>query len=484
MVSSVGTTSILPIANRSPARAIPLQNAYSDRVDQYDTISVHTVISNQNEQSVQNGAISPRGYGYGSLAGAAPSDSADSQMELSRAARRVDESHPTPEPTYLDPHGKVTRHVLLRRDIVERARSIGREGSLGTSGSVPPQSSGAPKPAQSLAGTARPQAGASVGPERTEADVPSAPRTISPSEDNTSDIATSSRTGTADQRDALAVENELLARKIKELERDIDRRDAAEHFGERRNADDSAAGKARVLRFASTPGGMVSSLRKELPSGVPRSSSLQGSLGREGSLQAAPPMPSLWTHPPKVEKGHRGPSDEYPDAASTAVPMARHAAARYSSDASSESKSASSTMTGAGAGDLSRGTYFVPPPRNHKWCKAHGASFSMHGRHLFGAHQGTCACCRNECPVCDHVSERDLPEQTARHNARYDSDDGSQPEQTAEHHARHSFGGAGPPSPDVAPKWLVTTAMRDASASAGRAMHEADRMRGARGTST
>ena len=61
MVSSVGTTSILPIADRSPARAIPLQNAYSDRVDQYDTISVHTAISSQNEQSVQNGAISPRG---------------------------------------------------------------------------------------------------------------------------------------------------------------------------------------------------------------------------------------------------------------------------------------------------------------------------------------------------------------------------------------------------------------------------------------
>ena len=60
MVSSVGTTSILPIADRSPARAIPLQNAYSDRVDQYDTISVHTAVSNQNEQSVQNGAISPR----------------------------------------------------------------------------------------------------------------------------------------------------------------------------------------------------------------------------------------------------------------------------------------------------------------------------------------------------------------------------------------------------------------------------------------
>ena len=60
MVSAVGTTTILPIADRSPARAIPLQNAYSDRVDQYDTISVHTVISSQNEQSVQNGAISPR----------------------------------------------------------------------------------------------------------------------------------------------------------------------------------------------------------------------------------------------------------------------------------------------------------------------------------------------------------------------------------------------------------------------------------------
>ena len=60
MVSAVGTTTILPIADRSPARAIPLQNAYSDRVDQYDTISVHTAISSQNEQSVQNGAISPR----------------------------------------------------------------------------------------------------------------------------------------------------------------------------------------------------------------------------------------------------------------------------------------------------------------------------------------------------------------------------------------------------------------------------------------
>ena len=60
MVSAVGTTAILPIADRSPARAIPLQNAYSDRVDQYDTISVHTAISSQNEQSVQNGAISPR----------------------------------------------------------------------------------------------------------------------------------------------------------------------------------------------------------------------------------------------------------------------------------------------------------------------------------------------------------------------------------------------------------------------------------------
>ena len=95
MVSAVGTTTILPIADRSPARAIPLQNAYSDRVDQYDTISVHTAISSQNEQSVQNGAISPRGYGYGSLAGAAQGDSTDSLMELSRAARRVDESHPT-----------------------------------------------------------------------------------------------------------------------------------------------------------------------------------------------------------------------------------------------------------------------------------------------------------------------------------------------------------------------------------------------------
>ena len=99
MVSAVGTTTILPIADRSPARAIPLQNAYSDRVDQYDTISVHTAISSQNEQSVQNGAISPRGYGYGSLAGAAQGDSTDSLLELSRAARRVDESHPTPEPT-------------------------------------------------------------------------------------------------------------------------------------------------------------------------------------------------------------------------------------------------------------------------------------------------------------------------------------------------------------------------------------------------
>ena len=60
MVSPIGTTTILPIEDRSPARAIPLQNAYSDRVDQYDTISVHTVISSQNEQSVQNEAISPR----------------------------------------------------------------------------------------------------------------------------------------------------------------------------------------------------------------------------------------------------------------------------------------------------------------------------------------------------------------------------------------------------------------------------------------
>ena len=60
MVASGGTANILPIADRSLARAIPLQNAYSDRVDQYDTISVHTGISSQNGQSVQNGAISPR----------------------------------------------------------------------------------------------------------------------------------------------------------------------------------------------------------------------------------------------------------------------------------------------------------------------------------------------------------------------------------------------------------------------------------------
>ena len=178
-----------------------------------------------------------------------------------------------------------------------------------------------------------------------------------------SDIASSSRTGTADQRDALAVENELLSRRIKELEKDLERRDAAERFGERRSANDSAAGKARVLRFASTPGGKVGSLGKELPTGVPRSSSLQGSLGGR-SPQEAPPMPSIWTHPPKVEKGPRGPSDEYPDAASTAVPSARQAAARSSSDASSEGKTASSTLTGAGAGDLSRGTCFVPPPRS------------------------------------------------------------------------------------------------------------------------
>ena len=55
-----GTTTKLPIEDRPPARAIPLQNAYSDRVDQYDTLSVHTVILSQNEQSVQNEAISPR----------------------------------------------------------------------------------------------------------------------------------------------------------------------------------------------------------------------------------------------------------------------------------------------------------------------------------------------------------------------------------------------------------------------------------------
>ena len=192
-------------------------------------------------------------------------------------------------------------------------------------------------------------------------------------------------------------------------------------------------------------------------------------------------MPSIWTHPPKVEKGPRGPSDEYPDAASTAVPSARQAAARSSSDASSEGKTASSTLTGAGAGDLSRGTCFVPPPRS-KWCKAHGASFSMHGRHLLGAHMATCACCRNECPVCDHVSGRDMLDRTARHDARSDSDAGSQPELTAVPSARHGSDGAGPLSINVAPKWLAATALRDSSKSAVRAMHEADRARGARGT--
>ena len=75
-----------------------------------------------------------------------------------------------------------------------------------------------------------------------------------------------------------------------------------------------------------------------------------------------------------------------------------------------------------------------------------------------------------------------MSDQTARQNARSDSDAGSQPELTAVPSARHGSDGAGPPSPNVAPKWITATAMRDSAVSAGRAMHEADRSRGARGT--
>ena len=59
-----GGATILPIEDRSPAGPIPLHNAYSERVDQYDRLSVHAEISMPNDHSVPKDGISPRNITY------------------------------------------------------------------------------------------------------------------------------------------------------------------------------------------------------------------------------------------------------------------------------------------------------------------------------------------------------------------------------------------------------------------------------------
>ena len=191
---------------------------------------------------------------------------------------------------------------------------------------------------------------------------------------------------------------------------------------------------ASKIRFASTPGGKSGSVSGDQATSFQNSDS--------SKLPKAPPMPSIWTRPPKqadlsdggglprqawggqVDLGDGG---GLPRQTRESLIARRGDSSRdEQSSKTSGDTSRESSLSGAGALTSSigpaRGIWYVPPPAS-KWCKAHGESFSIHGRHLHGAHPATCKCCSNRCAVCDQVSARDE--------------------------------GVTPPSPEVEPKWTA-----------------------------